>query len=180
MFLNVRSCRWVVVRECGYSIGMAGGGLKLEHFAAMRWADPDGGEGLARGPADTLGTLLHEAARALAHVREIKDTSPEGRWHDARFKALAEELGIEVTKDSRIGWSPTTSPAITNDAERARTDPRSPYEWVLSSYWPAWWRGRSRSATISRPAGSLGPSSASRRRPRSVPLPSCRHGESSR
>lgn len=118
------------------SIGSAGG-LRLGHFAAMCWADPDqptteqdgepgaavrlpevfvGGEGLARGPADVLGTLLHEAAHALAHVRGIKDTSRQGRWHNARFKALAEELGIEVTKDDRIGWSPTTIPAGTRDA----------------------------------------------------------------
>ena len=118
------------------SIGTAGG-LRLGHFAAMRWAEPDhpdnepggggtgpvrlpevfvGGEGLARGLAEVLGTLLHEAAHALAHVRGIKDTSRQGRWHNARFKALAEELGIEVTKDGRIGWSPTSIPATTRDA----------------------------------------------------------------
>jgi len=114
------------------SIGTAGS-LRLGHFAAMRWADPDqpttdaqdggvavrlpevfvGGEGLARCPADVLGTLLHEAAHALAHVRDIKDTSRQGRWHNAKFKALAEELGIEVTKDPRSGWSPTTIPVTT-------------------------------------------------------------------
>ena len=99
------------------SIGNAGG-LRLGHFAAMRWADPDqtretdddpgdeadeadeadgdpagpvrlpevfvGGEGLVRGAADVLGTLLHEAAHALAHVRDIKDTSRQGRWHNAK------------------------------------------------------------------------------------------------
>ena len=75
-----------------------------------------GGEGLSRGPAEVLATLLHEAAHALAHVRGIKDTSRQGRWHNARFKALAEEVGIEVRKDDRIGWSPTTLPAITRDA----------------------------------------------------------------
>ncbi len=129
------------------SIGNAGG-LRLGHFAAMRWADPDqtsttdeetdddgdggpgtgqssgpvrlpevfiGGEGLVRGAADVLGTLLHEAAHALAHVRDIKDTSRQGRWHNAKFKALAEELGIEVAKDPRIGWSPTTIPASTRE-----------------------------------------------------------------
>ncbi|MGH3613482.1 MAG: hypothetical protein ACRDRK_12995, partial [Pseudonocardia sp.] len=74
-----------------------------------------GGEGLVRGAADVLGTLLHEATHALAHVRDIKDTSRQGRWHNARFKALAEELGIAVTKDPRIGWSPTTIPASTRD-----------------------------------------------------------------
>ncbi len=35
-----------------------------------------------RGAADVLGTLLHETAHALAHVRDIKDTSRQGRWHN--------------------------------------------------------------------------------------------------
>lgn len=65
----------------------AAGRLKLGHFAAMRWNGQDdarlpevfvGGEGLARGPADVLGTLLHEAAHALANVRGIKDTFAPG------------------------------------------------------------------------------------------------------
>jgi hypothetical protein len=110
----------VVVLGAG-SIGAPGGRLRLGHFAAMRWADGAGagerlaevfvgGEGLARGPVDVLGTLLHEAAHAIAHVRGIKDTSRQGRWHNTRFKALAEELGIEVTRDPAIGWSPTTLP----------------------------------------------------------------------
>jgi hypothetical protein len=65
------------------------------------------------GAANVLATLLHEAAHALAHVRGIKDTSRQGRWHNARFKALAEEVGIAVEKDPRLGWSPTTLPAVT-------------------------------------------------------------------
>jgi len=115
----------VVVLGAG-SIGAPAGGLKLGHFAAMRWADGStdgqrlaevfvGGEGLVRGPAEVLGTLLHETAHALAHARGIKDTSRQGRWHNARFKALAEEVGVEVTKDPRIGWSPTTLPATTRE-----------------------------------------------------------------
>jgi hypothetical protein len=59
------------------------------------------------------GTLLHEAAHAIAHVRGAKDTSRQGRRHNARFKTLAEELGITVTKDPRTGWSPTTLPEAT-------------------------------------------------------------------
>ncbi len=84
----------VIVLGAG-SIGAAGR-LKLGHFAAMRWADPDqpaakdgaggglrlpevfvGGEGLVRGLAAVLGTLLHEAAHALAHVRGSR--TPLGR-----------------------------------------------------------------------------------------------------
>ncbi len=114
----------VVVLGAG-STGASAGGVKLGHFAAMRWhhgtdTESDrlpevfiGGEGLARGPVGMLGTLLHEAAHALADVRQIQDTSRQGRWHNARFKALAEELGIEVTKDSRLGWSPTGVPEAT-------------------------------------------------------------------
>jgi hypothetical protein len=60
--------------------------------------------------------LLHEAAHAIAHVRGIKDTSRQGRWHNLRFKALAEEVGITVTHDPRIGWAPTTIPPATQDA----------------------------------------------------------------
>ena len=100
--------------------GAPAGMLKLGHFAALRrtgMTEVDeqskpmadvfvGGEGLARGPVEVVGTLLHEAAHALAGVRG-KDTGQQGRWRNAKFKALAEELGIEVTKDSCVGWSPT-------------------------------------------------------------------------
>lgn len=111
----------VVVLGAG-SIGAARGALKLGHFAAMRWQREEGeqlaeifvgGEGLRRGPGEVLATLLHEAAHSLAHARGIKDTSRQGRYHNTKFKTLAEELGIEVTKDPRIGWSPTTLPEAT-------------------------------------------------------------------
>jgi len=113
----------VVVLAAG-SIGAPAGTLRLGHFAATRWTRDGeqadrlaevfvGGEGLALGPADVLGTMLHEAAHAIAHVRGVKDTSRQGRWHNARFKALAEEVGIEVRKDPRLGWSPTTLTAHT-------------------------------------------------------------------
>ena len=87
---------------------------EAEPAPVRRWAEVFvGGEGLARGPADVFATLLHEAAHALAHVRGIQDTSRQGRWHNAKFKALADEVGISVEKDPRIGWSPTTLPAAT-------------------------------------------------------------------
>lgn len=72
-----------------------------------------GGEGLARGARPVLATLLHEAAHALAHVREVKDVSRQGRYHNQRFKALAQELGLELAYDPRLGWSLSTLPAST-------------------------------------------------------------------
>src|ERR1039457_2317942 len=77
-----------------FGSGSAGGRartLRLGHFAAGRWQRGDGrlpelfvgGEGLARGPRDVLGTLLHEAAHGVANARSIQDTSRQGRFHNA-------------------------------------------------------------------------------------------------
>ena len=118
----------VVVTFGAGTIGSAPGTVRLGHFAPARWAvDANatetpvhelfiGGEGLARGPVNLLGTLLHEAAHALAHARGIQDTSRQGRYHNGRYKAVAEELGIEVAQVGAIGWSDTTVPTPTVDA----------------------------------------------------------------
>lgn len=101
--------------------------LALGHFAAGRWQTAAhqrdaideifiGGEGLKRGAGPVLATLLHEAAHALARVRAIQDTSRQGRYHNKRFKALAEELGLHIERHPSIGWSTTTLPDAT--AER--------------------------------------------------------------
>lgn len=71
------------------------------------------GEGLRRDAANVLGTLLHEAAHALSAARGIQDTSRQGRYHNKKFKTHAEELGISVEHDSRLGWSITTLPVQT-------------------------------------------------------------------
>lgn len=88
-------------------------------FSADRWtagaADASsavaelfvGGEGLAQGAENVLATLLHEAAHGLAHARRVQDTSRQGRYHNSRFKALGEELGLTITQDPDIGWSGT-------------------------------------------------------------------------
>lgn len=93
---------------------------KHGHFAPESWESKPAtheimlsGESLARGPEATLGTLLHEAAHALAQARGIKDTSRQGRFHNTKFKALAEELGIEVAQAGNIGWSKTDVPKAT-------------------------------------------------------------------
>lgn len=43
----------------------------------------------------------------------MKDTSRQGRYHNAKFRDIAAELGIVVTKDPKLGWSPTTVPDLT-------------------------------------------------------------------
>lgn len=88
-------------------------GLVLGHFAASAWQAGDdqvpelfvGGEGLKSGADALLVTLLHEAAHGVAHTREIKDTSRQGRYHNEKYRVLATELGLTVTKDAKLGWS---------------------------------------------------------------------------
>ena len=80
------------------------------------------GEGLRRSSQEVLGTLLHEAAHALAHARGIKDTSRQGRYHNKHFKTCAEELGLTVTHDDRNGWSASTITPATQTAYARQLD----------------------------------------------------------
>jgi len=98
--------------------GRARDGLKLGHFAAGRWdvAGSEraevlvGGEGLRLGPEELLGTLLHEAAHGLGFARSVRSTSRGGRYHNAQYRQLAEELGLKVAQVGTIGWSDTAVP----------------------------------------------------------------------
>src|SRR5690242_10311304 len=79
---------------------------KMLHGSFWRdhWQDADGekvhemflaGERFNDGVEGALSTILHEAAHGVATTRGIKDTSRQNRYHNKRFKALAEELGLE-------------------------------------------------------------------------------------
>jgi len=97
---------------------------KYGHFARRAW---DGkapheimisGESLSRGAVDVLGTLLHECAHAMAENTGVKDTSRQGRYHNAEFKRLANLLGIDVQLSPGIGWSDTHVPTETQKRYR--------------------------------------------------------------
>jgi hypothetical protein len=86
------------------------GSVTLGHFGAKRWKLADGSqremgevvisaEHMARrGPAGVLETVLHEGAHCMAEGRGVEDTSQEGRYHNGNFKAVAEEMGLVVSK----------------------------------------------------------------------------------
>lgn len=105
--------------------------LTLGHFAPDRWEVRGdnrheimiGGEGLKRGAVDVLGTLLHEAAHAVAVVRGMQDTSRGGRYHNRRFKAIAEELGLAIGVDRSTRLEPDHGPG--RDTARLRRRARS-------------------------------------------------------
>ncbi len=110
----------VVMAVASGSVGRRGD-LKLGHFADRRWRvataeRPElfvGGEGLAAGAVEVLGTLLHEAAHGLAATRGVQDTSRQGRYHNRRYAALAGELGLTVQRAGSRGWTATQVPAET-------------------------------------------------------------------
>jgi hypothetical protein len=123
-----------VVIVTGAGIGM-GGSNKWGHFRPRGWTAlgefvPEAnehsrinlhemfmaGETLARGAHQVLQTMLHESAHALAEHRGEKDTSRQGRWHNATFRKTAEELGLEYKggkADKTLGFSAVTLTAET-------------------------------------------------------------------
>jgi hypothetical protein len=90
-----------------------------------RWGmTPDGAltgltisvETLTSGGAQTVAYLLHEAAHVLCWRRGVKDTSSGGIYHNTRFMAAAEEVGLTwpsgVERSPRRGLdAPVMSPA---------------------------------------------------------------------
>lgn len=71
------------------------------------------GESLERGAVGTLGTILHELVHAYCCANDIKDTSNGNRYHNAKFRDVAEEFGLSIDKADTIGWSVTTVPQST-------------------------------------------------------------------
>lgn len=75
-------------------------------------------EYLYRDIAGICSTLLHEMVHLYCNEQNIKDTSRSNTYHNKRFKGIAEQHGLQVAYDSRIGWSLTT---LTDEA-RALVD----------------------------------------------------------
>jgi hypothetical protein len=59
-----------------------------------------------REAREILGTLLHETAHSIDNKEGVKGTSGDG-YHNQKFKARAESLGLTITQAPRIGFSVT-------------------------------------------------------------------------
>lgn len=56
----------------------------------------------------TVATLLHEMCHMFDYtVLHVNDCSNNGHYHNKRFKATAESVGLIVTKSERYGWAHT-------------------------------------------------------------------------
>jgi hypothetical protein len=116
------------VPDAVLTVASAGRGrdTALGHLVRGTWARDEAGEvgagelavseeALRAGETRLLAELAHQAAHGLAVVREVGDTSRQGRYHNARFKALAEELGLHVEEDGSRGWASTSTPPAVAD-----------------------------------------------------------------
>lgn len=124
--------------------GLTGYGLVWGHFGRDRWIEavgqgrrPEvfiGGETLAMGAEWTLQTMLHEIAHELAMVRDVADTSRGHRYHNRKFLAIAEELGLTYpssTPDASIGYS---SVVLTDDAKERYASTLATLESAITLY----------------------------------------------
>lgn len=68
---------------------------------------------LSQGGRSIMETVIHEAVHSAARARGIKDVSRQGRWHNKRFAALADEFGLIVERDAKIGHR---TPDLTDEA----------------------------------------------------------------
>ena len=62
---------------------------------------------IGRSPEEICATLLHEQCHlyAISQKPPIKDTSNNYRYHNNRFKLIAESHGLIQSYDDTIGWS---------------------------------------------------------------------------
>lgn len=54
---------------------------------------------LDRPVENVVATLIHEGCHLYAMTNGIKDTSNRGIYHNRRFKELAEERGLKISKN---------------------------------------------------------------------------------
>lgn len=65
---------------------------------------------LNRPIENVVSTMLHEMVHLYHLMHDIQDCSRGNTYHNKKFKAKAEEVGLVIEYDSRIGWS-ITSPS---------------------------------------------------------------------
>jgi len=58
-------------------------------------------------PEEICSTLLHEQCHLYCRIHDIKETSNNHRYHNKRFKEVAEAHGLIISYDPSIGWSPS-------------------------------------------------------------------------
>ena len=90
--------------------------VKLGHWWGGRWlADGEvrgevllAGEALHLPAEQVFEVLLHEAAHGINAALDVKDASRGGRYHNKKFRVMAELVGLDVSVMPPYGWARTT------------------------------------------------------------------------
>lgn len=67
-----------------------------------------GAEYLNRPIENVVSTILHEMVHIYNLMHDIQDCSRNNTYHNKRFKEKAEEVGLHIEYDKKIGWSITS------------------------------------------------------------------------
>ncbi|WP_079127540.1 hypothetical protein [Streptomyces sp. TP-A0874] len=76
--------------------------IQRQHPELPDLAEPEsliGESSSACGSELSFERLLHEAVHGIAAARGVRDTSRAGRYHNRRFLAIAEELGLDHSEE---------------------------------------------------------------------------------
>lgn len=70
---------------------------------------------------ETLDTMLHEMVHLFCRENGIKEVSRGGKYHNGKFKAIAEAHGLTCVPCGQYGWNTTPSDKL--------------FEYALSKHW---------------------------------------------
>ena len=82
---------------------------------------------------EVVTTLCHECCHHLAYLKGIQDVSRNGYWHNKKFRRCAEEHGLIVEYDPRVGFGVTSCSerllqfCIDNDLQEFKLNRSSDY-----------------------------------------------------
>ena len=89
---------------------------------------------------ETLDTMLHEMVHLYCKENGIQDVSRGGKYHNKRFKAEAERVGLECYETEKYGWN-------TKPSDRM-------IQYALDNDWTEIMLGRETHGTLRMPTGS--------------------------
>lgn len=101
VIVGARRAKALPGRSCGFS------GAAWSHRGVATSEVTIEGETMQGGGGDVLAALLHQAAHALAFSRGVRDTSRQGRYHNAWYGRSAVELGLTAELGEGVGYGVT-------------------------------------------------------------------------
>ena len=100
----------ITIRSTPFAYGHVTCGKVWRTKDCQRYELNIGAESLGRPIENIVSTMIHEMVHIYNLMHDIKDCSRGNTYHNKRFKAKAESVGLVIGYDKRIGYS-VTSPS---------------------------------------------------------------------